>query len=289
MLHHLLISKRQKNFQNQNHVLHHQHCKSFKNNPRQLFYFILFCFFFCRSFNDILNLAAKKQHEEIVIPAQNKKQEERLLTKKEKEELEEKLAREKRRQMAKAEELKGKGRKEGEFKSKSAATNISNNNLVKPEGSILEKRLKAGAVNPSNKKLTQPEKPQKILEKQQSSSTSMQNINKKLIRDTNDKKLLQNKTPTNRSILFDEERKLQQRLEQQRTSSTKIKTNKRKILDDSEEEDDSDMDSFIDDGDAEADVSGFIKEIFGYDKSRFVLSIPFDYFSFNDTFFFSLV
>lgn len=39
--------------------------------------------------------------------------------------------------------------------------------------------------------------------------------------------------------------------------------------DSEEEEYDSEMDDFIDDGPQEGDVSGFIKEIFGYDRRRF--------------------
>ena len=43
---------------------------------------------------------------------------------------------------------------------------------------------------------------------------------------------------------------------------------KRRIID-SDSEYDSEMDDFIDDGDCEEDYSSAIKEIFGYDKSRY--------------------
>lgn len=41
---------------------------------------------------------------------------------------------------------------------------------------------------------------------------------------------------------------------------------------DSDEEDDEDLDDFIDDGEDEIDYSAAIRDIFGYDKSRFVCS-----------------
>lgn len=43
------------------------------------------------------------------------------------------------------------------------------------------------------------------------------------------------------------------------------------MIEDEESDYDSEMDDFIDDGDAEGDYSSEIKKIFGYDKSRFVL------------------
>lgn len=42
-----------------------------------------------------------------------------------------------------------------------------------------------------------------------------------------------------------------------------------RILDDDDSEYDSELDDFIDDGPEEGDYSGYIKEIFGYDKSRY--------------------
>lgn len=39
--------------------------------------------------------------------------------------------------------------------------------------------------------------------------------------------------------------------------------------DDDEDEYDSELDDFIDDGEEEGDYSSYIKEIFGYDKSRY--------------------
>ncbi|XP_028132008.1 protein SPT2 homolog [Diabrotica virgifera virgifera] len=58
-----------------------------------------------------------------------------------------------------------------------------------------------------------------------------------------------------------------------RSGSSKMPVAKggRRILDDDDDEDeyDSDMDDFIDDDDAEADISSHIAEIFGYDRKRY--------------------
>ena len=43
-----------------------------------------------------------------------------------------------------------------------------------------------------------------------------------------------------------------------------------RVIEDEESDYDSEMDDFIDDGDAEGDYSSEIKKIFGYDKSRYV-------------------
>lgn len=42
----------------------------------------------------------------------------------------------------------------------------------------------------------------------------------------------------------------------------------RQVIDDDDSEYDSEMDDFIDDGPEEQDYSRYIKEIFGYDKSK---------------------
>ncbi|XP_030380951.1 protein SPT2 homolog isoform X2 [Scaptodrosophila lebanonensis] len=45
--------------------------------------------------------------------------------------------------------------------------------------------------------------------------------------------------------------------------------NKKRIYDDDEDEYDSELDDFIDDGDCEEDISSHIRDIFGYDKRRY--------------------
>ncbi|XP_037726225.1 protein SPT2 homolog [Drosophila subpulchrella] len=45
--------------------------------------------------------------------------------------------------------------------------------------------------------------------------------------------------------------------------------NKRRIYDDDDDEYDSELDDFIDDGDCEEDISSHIRDIFGYDKRRY--------------------
>lgn len=253
------------------------------------------------SFNDILNLAAKKQHEEIVIPNNsNKKSDERLLTKKEKEELMEKEAREKRRQVFKAEQAKSKANGATAKKAESltssngqkstASQSMKKIPLVqdKQGSSILEQRLKGADNNPNVKKkesvpLKSQAQPQPSVLKQKNNLQQKNNIKvthnnnnkpstggipstKQPMRQQDDRRMQQK--PQQRSILAEEMRKMKQREQQQQRPAKNVISNKRKILDDSEEEEyDSDMDSFIDDEGAE-DVSGYIKEIFGYDKSR---------------------
>ncbi|KAG4067337.1 hypothetical protein HA402_000328 [Bradysia odoriphaga] len=56
---------------------------------------------------------------------------------------------------------------------------------------------------------------------------------------------------------------------QRRPVSMKKPMKRRPIIDDDDSEYDSEMDDFIDDGPEEQDYSKYIKEIFGYDKSRY--------------------
>uniref|UniRef100_A0AAG5DV70 Protein SPT2 homolog n=1 Tax=Anopheles atroparvus TaxID=41427 RepID=A0AAG5DV70_ANOAO len=60
----------------------------------------------------------------------------------------------------------------------------------------------------------------------------------------------------------------QQNGRQQRPAAHSAAAKKRRVID-SDSEYDSEMDDFIDDGDCEEDYSSAIKEIFGYDKSRY--------------------
>lgn len=53
------------------------------------------------------------------------------------------------------------------------------------------------------------------------------------------------------------------------SANRKSSAHKRRILDDDDDEYDSEMDDFIDDDDGNDDYSKYIKEIFGYDKSRY--------------------
>ena len=60
---------------------------------------------------------------------------------------------------------------------------------------------------------------------------------------------------------------------QKSKASANKKSSKKRVID-SDSEYDSEMDDFIDDGDAGVDVSSMIKDIFGYDKNKFVESMP---------------
>lgn len=262
--------------------------------------------FYSRSFNDILNLAAKKQHEEIVVPTTKKEQEKRLLTKAEKEEIEEREARERRRQQAKEEALRAKSGKKDPNKKETPSAKMSPPSAPQPKatpphstqtsGSILERQLK-GAVDPiPKKKPIIPEKLQPAPAQQKSVSQGPKNgqsvasssrpamatvpngtSNKKPMtgmRPQDDRRPAgapQKGAPQRGSILYEEERKMAQRMQQQQQKGAMkgVVSNKRKILDESEDEEeyDSDFSDFIDDEGAE-DVSSYIKEIFGYDKSR---------------------
>ena len=61
-------------------------------------------------------------------------------------------------------------------------------------------------------------------------------------------------------------------LMQKSKASANKKSSKKRVID-SDSEYDSEMDDFIDDGDAGVDVSSMIKDIFGYDKNKFVESL----------------
>jgi len=57
-------------------------------------------------------------------------------------------------------------------------------------------------------------------------------------------------------------------MQQSKAASASKKSGKKRVIE-SDSEYDSEMDDFIDDGEQEVDYSSAIKEIFGYDRSRY--------------------
>lgn len=104
--------------------------------------------------------------------------------------------------------------------------------------------------------------------------------NKELVKPPNHqdhlKRALLNNKPNNKQQLPTRDLKAKQQIQPPRTDlfpqkrKPSLVANKGRILDDDDEDYDSEMDDFIDDGpDEEEDYSKHINEIFGYDKSRY--------------------
>lgn len=203
-------------------------------------------------FSELLKIAEKKQFEpiEITVPVVPK-QEERLMSKKEKLEHEERVKYMKYMKKRRAEAEKG-GNKSGDLKNipkeNSAATSKETNSCKKIESP------KANAQH-----IEKPISTQKA--NHAALPTTSTKLNKLSIMDQpkieNSKKASHLKPSSSRPI--EKNTKHNGAL---RPKETAIK---RRIIDDDSDNDS--MDSFIDDGDVE-DVSSYIKEIFGYDKSR---------------------
>lgn len=217
------------------------------------------------NFNDLLKIAEKKQHEpiEVVVPTAPK-HEERLMSRKEKLEHEERMKYLKRR----AAEAKNGTKSTLDTKSipkVNGSTSVSKSKQETPKTSTQN--------NSSNERHSAPKKP--------SSSSSSPSSNSILAKRLTEPKTL----PAKEKIRKEQEYKPVPQKLSSNTSNFKSRDadfkshknpvpkyipSKRRIVDEDSEEEDSDMDSFIDDGDAEENVSSYIKEIFGYDKSRYV-------------------
>uniref|UniRef100_A0A336L6E2 Protein SPT2 homolog n=1 Tax=Culicoides sonorensis TaxID=179676 RepID=A0A336L6E2_CULSO len=200
------------------------------------------------AFNDLLKLAEQKQYEpiQIQIPATSK-QEERLMSKKEKIEFEEKLRYLKKRKFEAKHEI-----------GKTLPKTKSKDDVVKQI--IVSSKVKPHLVQKNNEKSNT-----KFLNKN-TTKISMSSISSSV---------LKNQTKTNLGKVIPKEvqlSKVMKKKYQHKNLDQKSKNNKNnnklKIKDYDSEENESDMDSFIDDDGAE-DVSSYIQEIFGYDKSKY--------------------
>lgn len=223
------------------------------------------------SFNDILKLAEKKQHEDVVVPVKSKEDTARPMTAKQKQEEEERIAflkRQKERRKAlesgklpppsspspSSQSKPDSSQKSGGSKLYSALTKPSTvNKEEKPQAKPLKSEFKEPkAPNPSSSSKIPPKKPSQpsqVVSNQQKTNLPQRPIKEESGRGGGKSSSQQGK----------------------RFNPDSMKNGqKRRIESDEEEysdEYDSEMDDFIDDDDA-PDYSSYIKEIFGYDKSK---------------------
>lgn len=193
------------------------------------------------SFNDILKLAEKKQHEDIVIPVKQNKEPERLMTSKERAEEQARLAALKR----KADRMKAGGESSGSKEetppqdSKLFAA-LTTNKPKKPD-----QPLSKNVVKPPNKPPIKVEPPLAASSSQQQRSVM---------------------TKTEPKVGAERVESLPKKPIRPEHIKPTMTNPKRRIESESEDEYDSD-DSFIDNS-GDANVSSYIKEIFGYDRSK---------------------
>ncbi|EFA13317.1 protein SPT2 homolog [Tribolium castaneum] len=234
------------------------------------------------NFNDLLKLAEKKQFEPIIIE-QKPKEEEKLFTKKQKKELER--------------EKEWRERKEGKLPplEKPAGNKIPKvNNGDKAQA--LAKKNSTDLIKKSQVKVPEPTKKivsnnQPIVDKKPVPSYTKpgsSSLNK--VKDLNDVRKREAPKSGGRDVVAPKKPQLELKPKQFPPKDLKPKqfpppdvrrkefpprdvkrkplVNKRRILDDDEY--DSEMDDFIDDGPEEGeDYSKYISEIFGYDKSKY--------------------
>lgn len=205
------------------------------------------------AFSELLKIAEQKQHEpiEISVPV-GPKQEERLMSKKEKLEYEEKMKHMKYMKKRRIEAEKG--YKSMDMKSVPKENNSASTDAIKETQSL--KKYESPKV--SFQHIEKSKTTQKVANRvSPSSSTESNKLSTKVKLKTEICEKPSQSNSSNRPI-----GKSPKYNEKVRLKEVAIK---RRIIDDDSDNDS--MDSFIDDGDVE-DVSSYIKEIFGYDKSR---------------------
>ncbi|KAF5290549.1 hypothetical protein FQA39_LY14678 [Lamprigera yunnana] len=248
------------------------------------------------NFNDLLKLAAVKQHEPIMIEVKPKEEEGPLLTKKQKKELEKEQQRKLHKNLQQPTNNKVPSKPaqttQTEFKIKKT---LNNNIAPKLNGKISthsqDSKLKLECVKSmtSAQKLVKPVKSNEIHSKNMLVSTENTKSNEPL-RPPKLTKVTSKLTTFKAPIIKQEKEKLAQTQKslqsksfppndlkpkqfpppdvKRKASLTKQTLVKRRIIHD--EDYDSEMDDFIDDGpDEMQDYSKYIKDIFGYDKSKY--------------------
>ncbi|CAB0034218.1 unnamed protein product [Trichogramma brassicae] len=190
-------------------------------------------------FQSLLALAAKKQYEPVALPPPKPKEEERPMTKKQ--------------MMEYAKEKEWRERKEQKNKqlepSKSGSSSTENG---KPISSAKTSSSKSSSNTSADKIVSKslPSIPKKVSEKSFDKSTSSSN---KIVEKSNGTAKAKSSSSSSNSMI---------------SKSTERFNNV--IYDTDEEEYDSELDDFIDDGPEEGeDYSKYISEIFGYDKNKY--------------------
>ncbi|XP_026837216.1 protein SPT2 homolog isoform X2 [Drosophila erecta] len=242
-------------------------------------------------FQALLRLAEKKQHEPVVFEVQKKKEPERLLSAREKREMEERQRQaEQRAQRLKMRESEGK-----EGISKSIPPNRMESNGRIP------KLNQAKPANPPSESFKKPTTPQPTKSSSSSTSLSSSNSHSSTSRSSASSVKPATKTvplnarpaptasavgkpsPSSSKATVGKTRPISssdaQRSEGvrqfppadvKRRKTVEPPGSKRRIYDDDDEDEyDSELDDFIDDGDCEEDISSHIRDIFGYDKRRY--------------------
>ncbi|XP_039490570.1 protein SPT2 homolog [Drosophila santomea] len=241
-------------------------------------------------FQALLRLAEKKQHEPVVFEVQKKKEPERLLSAREKREMEERQRQdEQRAQRLKMRESEGK-----EGISKPIPNRMEANGRI-------PKLNQAKPANPPSESFKKPTTPQPTKSSSSSTSLSSSNSHSSTSRSSASStkpatktvpvparsgptasavgkpSSSSNKAPVGKTRPISSSNVQRSEVVRQfppadvkRRKTVEPPVNKRRIYDDDDEDEyDSELDDFIDDGDCEEDISSHIRDIFGYDKRRY--------------------
>ncbi|KAL1509293.1 hypothetical protein ABEB36_004055 [Hypothenemus hampei] len=245
------------------------------------------------SFMELLKVAEQKQFEPILIE-EKPQEEERLYTKKQKKEIDrEREWREKREQRQKDDKDKtripkipnnntgpkpmNKSIPNSENKEKLLNPVLKNNDALKKTGAALDKTTKS-VSNASSRNISLSTKPNfnsknNVIRKDMLPKKSVvsQSVNGKLSeksKEVSPRDLISKSKPKEFPPKYVKPKEFPP-LDVRGVGRKKPMIAHRGRIMDDDDEYDSELDDFIDDGPEEQDYSGYIKEIFGYDKSRY--------------------
>ncbi|XP_032576755.1 protein SPT2 homolog isoform X2 [Drosophila sechellia] len=253
-------------------------------------------------FQALLRLAEKKQHEPVVFEVEKKKEPERLLSAREKRELEERQRhQEQRAQRLKMRDSEGKeppksipnrmepnGRipklnqakpanaPSDSFKKPTAPqptkSNASSTSLSSSNTHSSTSRSSVSSSRPATKSAQLTARPgatASAVGKPSPSSSKDQSSNSSLDRRKIPAAAKTRQTPSSDVYRSQGGRQFPPADVKRRRTNEPPVTKRRIYDDDDEDEYDSELDDFIDDGDCEEDISSHIRDIFGYDKRRY--------------------